>query len=124
MSHCEGVEVQVDVVGDGRLQVRITCCLVQWVRIIFNSKQIGHAWLLCTSTVVDTQVRLLGEVVAEVQAWRNVEHVSSDGVIFLAHIFIVKCASLWQEVDTCTEVEVVRNLAEAEADCLVVILIF
>jgi len=71
MLHTECVEVQVDVVGDGWLQARITLGDVQWVGVVLDVQQVGHAWLLSTSAITQTQVGLLGEVIAEVNIWRK-----------------------------------------------------
>src|SRR5574344_2156165 len=100
MCHLEGVKVEVDVVTERRFQSRISLCDVQRVGIISDIKQIGHAWLRSTSSVVQTQIRLLSEVVAEVNIGSKVEHITCNLWILISHVFVVEHTSLWQEVKT------------------------
>ena len=123
MFHPEGVEIQVEVVSDGGLQAWVTTCDGQLIRVVSDVQQVGHAWLLSTSAIVQTQVGLLSEVIAEIKAWSNGEHATSNCCIGLK-INIVQFTALWQEINAGAEVKVIGNLSETKTNSVVVIIVF
>ena len=120
----EGVEVGHHVVRERGLQVGITLGDDEWVRVVADVEQVGHAWLSRATVVAHVQVGVFVEVPAQVDARGDVEDLSCYLRIGVAHIFVVEHGALGQEIEADTEVVVVAHAAETEVDGLVVVAVF
>ena len=70
------------------------------------------------------EVGLLVEMIAEIDAWCDIEHAACDLRIRVPHIFVVERGALWEEVKSDAEVVLLAHPAETEVDGLIVIAIF
>ena len=106
-----------------RLQSGVAFGDDQRVRIVGNVKQVGHAGLARATFVAEVQIGVLVEIPAQVHSRGDVKNLARHLRIFLAHILVVKCGALGQQVETYAEVVVVAHAAETEIDGLVVVAI-
>ena len=67
---------QSQTVGEGRLQSRITHLHVQRVAVVHNVEQVRHTRLRGRSAIVESQIRLLAYLVAEIQRRTPVHHIA------------------------------------------------
>ena len=105
------------------LQSRIASGDVQRVGVVDDIEQVGHARLAGASAVVDLQLRLLGEAVAEADAGGEVADVADDGRVD-SLVFVVQFRALGDEVDTCVQTELFARDAERERRRVDVVMVF
>ena len=116
-------EEGVETIGKRRFQSWVTLSDVQWVAIVGNVHEVGHAWLRSVATVSDSEVRHLIKLILKVHRWSDVYHMAHSIHIF-SLIVLCKVRRLWFYHRTHIKVEALANHSEHQlyVVCIVFIL--
>jgi len=118
----EVVVEQSEVLGERRLQARVTHRDVQRVAVICDVKQLRDAWLRGSTTIVHTQIAHLREAITEIEGWTHIHHIA-NGIYMHALIILDILRLLWLNHHTKVQVVLLTDESHHHLDIMVVVAI-
>ena len=91
---------QAEVIGEGRLQSRVTDRDVLWVSVVDDTQQLTHRRLSDSTLIIDTQIALLAELITEVEGRTPVEYCARCVNVYTEVILHVRECCGWNITPT------------------------